>query len=333
MFADQPSHPIQRVAQSILRLSDFYIAQPAAATPWNDDYCQVAYRNYYLPLNQMRCAQVIERGQQVGFFEGLSHFIDWGCGPGTASLALAAHQDIRTHIKTQTLFDHSATVLKVFSDLHAQLVNVKKVDQLKLKNCPDPQHTLLTFSYSLTELQQPPEGWNQFEALMILEPSTSDDGRKLLALREKLKAEGYSIWAPCTHQKACPLLNKSKHDWCHDRLTVDAPEWFEELENYLPMRNRTVTMSYLLARKKPVPASIRSYARLTGDSLEEKGKTRQLVCRGEEREFLTWMHKSTTPQVLSRGDLVKLPENLEVKSNELRVNQDIEVSESVVSSD
>lgn len=322
MFADQPSHPISKVAQSVLRLSDFYIAQPSAATPWNEEYCQIAYRNYYLPLNQMRCAQVIERGQQVGFFEGLSHFIDWGSGPGTASLALAANPQIRPQIKTQTLFDHSPTVLKNFGDLHTRLVNVKKVDQLRLKGLPHPEQTLLTFSYSLTELEQPPEGWNQFEALMILEPSTSDDGRKLLELREKLKAEGYSLWAPCTHQQACPLLTKSKHDWCHDRLVVQAPEWFEELEDYLPMRNRTVTMSYLLARRKPAPLTTK--ARLTGDSLEEKGKTRQLVCRSEAREFLTWMHKSIEPQTLKRGDLIELPSDLEVKSNELRVHSPIE---------
>lgn len=323
MFADQPSHPASRVAQCVLRLSDFYIAQPSAATPWNEEYCQIAYRNYYLPLNQLRCAGVVQRGEQVGFFEGLHHFVDWGCGPGTASLALAAHEKIRGQIKSQTLFDHSPTVLKSFGDLHTQLVNVKKTDQLKLKNTPEGQNSLLVFSYSLTELEQLPEGWDQFEALMILEPSTRDDGRKLLELREKLKAAGYSVWAPCTHQNRCPLLLHSKHDWCHDRFHVEAPEWFSEVEAHLPMRNRTITTSYLLARRKPAPAHLSAQARLTGDSLEEKGKTRQLVCRSEAREFLTWMHKSIEPQTLNRGDLVRLPTDLEVKSNELRLQSPV----------
>lgn len=322
MFADQPSHPISKVAQSVLRLSDFYIAQPSAATPWNEEYCQIAYRNYYLPLNQLRCTGVVQRGAQVGFFDGLSHFVDWGCGPGTASLALAANEKIRKQIKTQTLFDHSTTVLKSFGDLHSQLVNVKKTDQLKLKNTPEGQNSLLVFSYSITELEQLPEGWDEFEALMILEPSTRDDGRKLLELREKLKAEGYSIWAPCTHQNGCPLLLHSKNDWCHDRFHVQAPEWFSEVEAQLPMRNRTITTSYLLARRKPAPLTTK--ARLTGDSLEENGKTRQLVCRSEAREFLAWMHKSIEPQTLNRGDLVDLPSDIEVKSNELRLHSPVE---------
>ena len=38
------------------------------------------------------------------------------------------------------------------------------------------------------------------------------------------------------------------------------------------------TTSYLLARKKKAPDFLKKLARLTGDSLEEKGKNRQLFC-------------------------------------------------------
>ena len=179
------------------------------------------------------------------------------------------------------------------------------------------------FSYSLTEVKDLPKDWQTFEALMILEPSTSQDGRKLLEIRSQLIKAGYHIWAPCTHQKACPLLTHSKNDWCHDRAHVKAPAWFADLEQHLPMKNRTVTTSYLLARKKAPPEVLSNLARLTGDSLNEKGKTRQLICKGEEREYLSWMHKTISPQVLARGELIHLPENLEVKSNELRVKTEI----------
>ena len=69
----------------------------------------------------------------------------------------------------------------------------------------------------MTEIADLPQHWDEFEALMILEPATSQDGRKLLELRSQLIQKGYSIWAPCLHQLACPLLTKSKTDWCHDR--------------------------------------------------------------------------------------------------------------------
>jgi hypothetical protein len=145
-----------------------------------------------------------------------------------------------------------------------------------------------------------------------------------MELRTKLINAGYFMWAPCTHQLACPLLTLSKNDWCHDRALVEAPSWFSQVEQNLPMKNKTVTMSYLLARKTPPPDSIQTYGRLVGDSMEEKGKTRQLFCRGPEREFLTWMHKSIEPQTLPRGELVFQPSDAEKKSNEIRLKSNVQ---------
>lgn len=89
------------------------------------------------------------------------------------------------------------------------------------------------------------------------------------------------------------------------------------------MKNKTVTTSYLLARKQKPKDIAKMKARLTGDSLNEKGKTRQLICRNEKREFLTWMHKTISPQVLLRGDLIDMPVEIEEKSNELRLKKQI----------
>lgn len=328
MFPELPSEKLRSIADSILMLSDFYIKNPDLETPWNQKYCQIAYRHYYLPLNYIRCRKVIERGLQVGFFDNLTHFIDWGAGPGTASLALAQSVELKSQIKKQILFDRLKSILNNFSDLHTDLIHKEYFDFLDLNTAyPNKQNTCLVFSYSLTELSELPNGWNEHEALMILEPSTSQDGRKLLSLRQNLIEEGFTIWAPCTHQLKCPLLTHSQHDWCHDRVHVEAPNWFYDLEQYLPMKNKTLTTSYLLARKrKPeskqseiLNGKARLTARLTGDSLNEKGKTRQLICRNEQREFLTWMHKTIEPQTLARGDLIELPLDFEIKSNELRL--------------
>lgn len=319
MFPAAPTEKLTIIADAILKLSDFYIKNPSAETPWHQKFCQLAYRHYYLPLNYLRCAQVIERGLEVQFFAGLTHFIDWGAGPGTASLALA-NSELQPQIKKQILFDLKKTTLNSFADLHDNLINKDYFDFLDLQSTqPNKQNTCLVFSYSLTELAELPAGWEESEALMILEPSTSQDGRKLLNLRKQLLEFGYSIWAPCTHQLSCPLLEHSKNDWCHDRVHVTTPNWFADLEKLLPMKNRTVTTSYLLARKRKPVAAIKTKSRLTGDSLDEKGKSRQLVCRNDQREFLTWMHKTIKPQVLARGDLIELPEDLEIKSNELRL--------------
>lgn len=320
MFSTKPSDSIHAIAESVLQLSDFYIQNPDRETPWNANFCQIAYRNYFLPLNQIRCAKVIERGNYVDFFTGLTHFVDWGSGPGTASFALANDPALKSQIKRQFLVDISTTPHRAFADLHAQLIQPELSTRLEFKSFLDQKNkTCLVFSYSMTEIAKLPAGWDQAEALMILEPATSQDGRKLLQFRQQLIEKGYSIWAPCTHQLACPLLTKSNHDWCHDRFHVDAPDWFWEVDALLPMKNRTITTSYLLARKKPAPTFAANIGRLTGDSREEKGKTRQMLCRNEEREFLTWMHRKVEPQIFPRGELVAITENHEMKSNEIRV--------------
>ncbi len=319
MFPESISEKIQTIADAIIKLSDFYIKNPQAETPWTQKFCQLAYRHYYLPLNYIRCAHIISRGTQVGFFNNLTHFIDWGCGPGTASLALSDSEILKTQIKKQILFDLEKSTISSFGDLHSNLINKDYFDFLDLKTAPNKQNTCLVFSYSLTEQNELPQGWEESEALMILEPSTTQDGRKLMNLRQTLIENGYSIWAPCTHQLQCPLLIHSKNDWCHDRAHVSAPAWFSELEKHLPMKNRTITTSYLLARKRKPPENAKTKSRLTGDSLDEKGKTRQLLCRSDQREFLTWMHKSIQPQILARGDLIDTPHDFEIKSNELRL--------------
>jgi len=313
------------LAEQVLKLSDFFITHPSDQTPWSENFCKQAYRYYYLPLNYLRCELVIKRGLQVGFFKNLETTIDWGSGPGTASFALAKNLELNINLKNQILIEKSTEAIKSFQDLHIHLKNPQITSELNFKkiNC-NVKKSLLVFSYSITEMNSLPDEWNQFEALMILEPSTKQDGRKLLDLRKKLIAEGYTIWAPCTHQQSCPLLEESKTDWCHDRTHVNTPPWFLQLEQHLPFKNKTITTSYLLARKSKPDFNFENKIRLTGDSLAEKGKTRQLACRGPEREFLAWMHKDIKPQTLPRGDLISLAiSDIEQKSNELRLKKQI----------
>lgn len=319
----KPEIPLKNLAESIKRLSDFFIQNPQKQTPWNEKYCQEAYKHYFLPLNFLRVKKVIERGSEVGFFEGLKNTVDWGAGPGTASFAL--NEGLK--LNRQILIENAKDAVRVFSEEHKKYLTQFEVqsamDVTKFKM--NMKESILVMSYSFTELEELPKGWDHFEALMILEPSTRDDGRRLLEVRKKLIAAGYYMWAPCTHQGECPLLEKSKNDWCHDRIHVEAPDWFTETEKNLPFKNKTITTSYLLARKMKPTYNFEGLGRLVGDALEEKGKTRQMFCRNSEREFLAWMHKKTRPEnekiIHPRGELFRLPDadKIEIKSNEIRL--------------
>ena len=82
-----------------------------------------------------------------------------------------------------------------------------------------------------------------------------------------------------------------------------------------------MTYSYLLARKDPPSERSEQLARIVGDPLKERGKTKQLVCRGEQREFLSWLHKQGEPKTFYRGEVTSVPADIPKKGNELRVSQ------------
>ncbi len=306
------------LAKYVLTLSDYFIQNPEGATPWHESSVQIAYLCYYLPLNAARLRAIAIEGEKRGFFDGLEEVIDFGAGLATASLCLSESQKFQ-YTLIETASEPQKLIETYFKDFQAKEW-IRTFSAGRLKN---PKKTLALFSYSLTELSALPDWAYQCEALMIAEPSTQQDGRKLLELRQHLLEKGYHVWAPCTHEGPCPLLTQSKNDWCHDRIHFDAPAWFQKMEEQLPMKNRTLTMSYLLMRKTK-PAAIQA-ARVVGDTLKEKGKDRQMICRGPDREFLAWMHKSGLQQEIPRGVLIELLEDLQKVSNELRVKSEIQV--------
>lgn len=312
------------LAKAIRTASDFYIRKPEAATPWFEPTMKAAQIFYYLPLNHLRAQAVVQEGLAAGFFDGLENFVDYGAGLGAAALALSLGPGNSKTWKQKTLVEQAPEARKILETMsafsNAQILSHSDFSRARM----DLQKSLVCFSYSLTEQEELPPWALQAEALMIIEPSTQVDGRKLLHVRDALRAAGYHIWAPCTHQEDCPLLKESKRDWCHDRIHFTQPEWFQKLERELPMKNQTLTMSYLLARRggdrKPLKSST---ARIIGDMLPENGKTRQLMCRSSSREFLTWMHRKTEVQEIPRGVLVDIPETAQKVSNEVRVTEKI----------
>ena len=321
---DQP----KLLAEAVKKLSDFYLENPSSPTPWDDVWAQVASLVYFFPLNYSRSALVAREAERLGFFEGVNALIDDGSGMGSGILAF------KDHLKSQERSLVSWQARDVSHDALKLLKELDQVDEAKIQThvvhgVERSAHdhygsTALLASYVFTELHHLPKEWLKYDNLILIEPSTREDARRLQAERPKLMEHGFEIWAPCPHQEDCPLLIHSDKDWCHDRLHFEAPLWFLEIEKLLPMKNRTLSFSYLVAKKKPSPVrASEGYVRLVGDTLEEKGKHRQSVCRGPAKEFLAWF-----PQRLKKGERIELErgslahvqtEKLELKSSEVRV--------------
>jgi Mitochondrial small ribosomal subunit Rsm22 len=261
---DQP----KALADAVKKLSDFYLENPTARTPWDDVWAQVASLVYFFPLNYSRAALVAREAERLGFFTEIDSVTDDGAGMGSGLLAFVDHitgkQNRPSTWLARDVSPESLDLLRELSDQSAK-IEIEVVQGLNRGGKKTAgAKSLLLASYVFTELADLPKEWLEHEALILIEPSTREDARRLQAQRERLQAAGFELWAPCPHQDACPLLIHSEKDWCHDRLHFDPPSWFTDIEKFLPMKNRTLSFSYLAARKKPSPVSSRKREIATG---------------------------------------------------------------------
>jgi ribosomal protein RSM22 (predicted rRNA methylase) len=304
-----------RLADSIVNLSDFYLHNPGCPTPWERPFTVNAYLGYFLPLNYIRVLACLRELQRFLPETSYSEVWDFGSGLGTTQWALESEPGLIP--KPLKAIESSPLAWQ----LHQQLLTLTPTRwpvSINDKSKPNLQ-ALAIFSYAFLEMQP---DWNflePFDHLLIIEPSTRECGRALMEWRDQLLTRGFAALAPCTHAFACPLLTHSHKDWCHQRIHFNGPEWWERLESKLPMRNRTLTYSYLLMSRTQQDTTWRSAARVIGDTLKENGKTRQLICRGPAREFLSWLHKKGDVPRIARGALVRGLESAEpAGGNELR---------------
>lgn len=339
LIAQLPSLGLpESLAHQVKKVSDLYIQRSVDISQiWLSSELAKAYISYFLPLNALRVLSVLNEAKERNFFSNIENVIDFGSGPGTFDLtatsadikfasyhfiesqkeAIAWHKNL---LKT-CLGISSEAGRESHNNMSSESENQTKISRhwsLTAPNeIPSKQNTLAVFSYSLNELSELPHWAYDVEALMIIEPSQQQNGRNLQTLRQKLIDTGFSIWAPCTHQMSCPLHAHSKSDWCHNRVHVELPTSLKEIERYLPMKNQTLTYSYLLARKTKAPVT--DQVRLIGDTLYERGKVKQALCRGEQREFLTWLTRHGDPEPLPRGARITLPREAEERGNEIRM--------------
>lgn len=294
--------------QDIKRLSDIYIAGEGSPKVWNEPPSQKAYLNYFFPLNLMRSLHVLAWAKEAHFFSDFNKVIEFGSGPGTGQIAFnLSGINLPWHIQENS---------KQARLLHHQICAHLGI-QAPIENPPtDKKKTLFVSSYTLSESELPPVAY-ECDALFLLEDSTHETFKKLSTIRTNLIRKGFYIWAPCTHQLDCPLV-KTKGDWCHFRVPFEKPDWFENVEAHLPMKNQSLTLSYLIARRK-APETLSNRARIIGTTLYEKGKTRQSVCRNSDREFLSWLTRDGEVERIESGALIELPKDIMIKGNEIRM--------------
>lgn len=119
-------------------------------------------------------------------------------------------------------------------------------------------------------------------SLVIIEPALRQRTRHLHRVRARLLAsEAVTLFAPCLHRGACPMLARDE-DWCHEDLPVDLPSWRVPLARAAGLRFQGLTFSYLVLRKdgRTLAACLggEGLVRLVSQPRVSKGKRELLLC-------------------------------------------------------
>jgi hypothetical protein len=305
------------LARQVRELSDFYLQNPGAPTPWEKSFALPAYLAYFLPLNFVRLRAAWREVNRFLPESAVDEVWDFGAGLGTTQWVLESE----VVPKRLVALERSTAAVNAYREL-LPFMRARWTTVFTAPAAPAPK-ALAVFSYSFLEMQAQLPDLSRFEHLLIVEPSTRECGRALMEWRARLIARGFSALAPCTHDEDCPLLTQSTRDWCHMRVPFNAPDWWLALEEHLPMKNRTLTYSYLLASRSIRDENWRGSTRVIGDTLPENGKTRQMICRGPRREFLSWLHKRGPVPRIPHGALIRTLDDAEIKGAEVRPAGDL----------
>jgi len=154
----------------------------------------------------------------------INSVLDWGCGIGTASLALGQYFENLEYFLIEQ--DPQAKTYAVEFLKHFYPNNV--IHQGEISKNID----LSVFSYSLGEVQSWQTVlsaiWEQTKYLLIIEPGTPSHFKRLLVTRNYMLAKGAHLWGPCCHTKICPL---QVDDWCHFSTNVPRSKEHRMLKN------------------------------------------------------------------------------------------------------
>lgn len=212
-----------------------------------------------------------------------NRLLDYGCGPGTATLACLDHF---SSVDTLHLLDTSAESRALAKQLLP--------DTAEISNTLDEQksYDLIILSYMTNELT-PAQQQSLLKRLMplcqgyliLIVPGTPKCFNELLGLRESIINAGYTIYAPCPHHLTCPMLGTT--DWCHFSMRLPRSKTHQQLKD-ASLNYEDEKFSYLIMAKETKANSTR---RIIKNPQHRSGHSLIDVCQEEGLERLVVSRK------------------------------------------
>jgi len=245
---------------------------------------------------------VIAELQTRGWTPPAGTVLDWGCGTGIAGRrVVGAWPDVAHKLLP---WDRSGRA-RDFAVARARAA-FPGLD-VRAAAGPETAPDLLVVSHVINEL--PEEQLErllvtagQAQAVLWVEPGTSDASRKLIAVRERLLGR-FRVVAPCTHALACPMLAAgNERHWCHHFAKIPGHVHIDSgwgrFSQTMKIDLATLPFSFLVLDRRPAAVNTQpEESRMIGRARYYKGYAKLLSCQGEGLLELT-LAKRAAPELL-----------------------------------
>ena len=350
---------LQALAADILRLSKLLTRDrselPAAYL--NDAALRRAYQAYFLPPNRAKVRLALTElslHPQGVFRKDRLRVLDLGSGPGTAVLGTLDfflqqdHRPILEFTAQDQVAENLKEAARLFSNPQQGYAAVTTLATIhstidKVEARLNGPYDIILLSNLLNELyaQDAAKLARRAELLahllrtfltpdgscILVEPALQGTSRDLLLVRDVLREQGFTVYAPCLRQEPCPALLNPK-DWCHEDIPWEAPPLIRALDKLTGLRKDALKFSYLVLRLDRSSLSEVYGAeafRIVSEPLVSKGKAEYYVCGAAGRKLITRLDKDRSPENqaysgLQRGDIVVF-EDLRDEGKRFRVEK------------
>lgn len=266
-----------------------------------------AYVRYYLPVNAAKVARVLEELEAYAPPGRAPRVLDFGCGPGTASIALL----LRRPVGELWLVD---VVDEALEDA-ALLVRRLGVEPRIANDPPGGKFDLILAANVFSEMKSPPpleDLLSEDGHLVAVEPALPAATRRLMEWRDRIAGRGFRIAAPCLGRARCPMLEREDL-WCHEDVPWPRPASVAEVDRRAGLAKETLKYSYAVATPRGrALGDLRGGWRVVSNLHREKGKAWAWLCGREgplcRAELLTRRRSEATAAFFhaGRGDVLDL---------------------------
>jgi SAM-dependent methyltransferase len=302
-----------------------------------------AYLLYYWPVSYTQVSLALAESTDA-LSAPVRRVLDLGSGPGPASAALldALAGAGKPSPEELVLADASRKALDLGSALLAKgnarpdRLSAVELDLEAEPQLPDGDFDLILMGHCLNELwRSRPDAIDRRASLLrragrslapgglllLVEPALLVTSRELIALRDLLTAEGWSVAGPCPGSYPCPALAAGPERSCHAESPWAPPEPVASLAAEAGLDRSSVKWMHILLRPEAAPADATSAAAASPTApaarrvvsepmLNKAGRLRYLLCgEGSLATISARADDRATREAgfaaLRRGDLIR----------------------------